>query len=100
LLLEQQADNVVRPCPTAGTDIIQDGKITLELRKVDIAEVMEMLSREARVNILLSEDVKGEVSVNLYDVAVDEAGKSAAGGPTEVRTFMVQYSDPMLSPAY
>ncbi|MEZ5542655.1 MAG: hypothetical protein R3F42_11495 [Pseudomonadota bacterium] len=104
-----------------ASDIIHDGRITLTLRKVEIAEVMEMLSRAARVNILLSDDVKGEVSVNLYDVGVeeairsiatsagygvehrngsyfilerDQAGKSEPGGPTQVRTFKVQYSDP------
>jgi type II secretory pathway component GspD/PulD (secretin) len=104
----------------ASDDIIHDGKISLSLRDVSIAEVMEMLSRSARVNILLSGDVEGEVSVNLYDVNVDEAihsiatsggygvekrkgsyfivnrdeaGKNAAGGPTQLRTFKVQYSD-------
>jgi type II secretory pathway component GspD/PulD (secretin) len=105
----------------APEDIYHDGKITLTLRNVGIAEVMEMLSRTARVNILLSENVKGKVSVNLYGVEVDaairsiassagygverrngsyfiverdQAGKSDPGGPTEVRTYKVQYSDP------
>jgi type II secretory pathway component GspD/PulD (secretin) len=104
----------------ASEEIMHEGKITLTLRDVSIAEVMEMLSRAARVNILLSNEVKGEVSVNLYDINVDdaiqsiatsggygverrngsyfivdrdEAGKNAAGGPTRLRTFKVQYSD-------
>jgi type II secretory pathway component GspD/PulD (secretin) len=104
----------------ASNDIMHDGKISLNLSKVSIAEVMEMLSRAARVNILLSNDVTGEISVNLYDINVDdaiqsiatsggygverrngsyfivdreEAGKNAAGGPTRLRTFKVQYSD-------
>ena len=107
----------------ADGDIINDGKITLTLREVDIAEVMEMLSRAARVNILLAESVKGAVSVSLYDVKIDDAirsiagsagfgverrngsyfivardqaGKADPGGPAEVRTFKVQYSDPQL----
>ncbi len=114
---------LTRPLYGAETGIVHDGKITLTLRKVEIAEVMEMLSRAARVNILLSDDVKGEISVNLYDVGIneaihsiassagygverrggsyfiverDQAGKSEPGGPTEVRTFKVQYSDPEL----
>jgi len=105
----------------APADIIHDGKITLALRDVGLSEVMEMLSRAARVNILLSEDATAKVSVNLYNVDLDEAvrsiatsagfgvehrggsyfivkrdqvGKSDPGGPTEVRTFKVQYSDP------
>jgi type II secretory pathway component GspD/PulD (secretin) len=105
------------------TPALQDGKISLTLREVTIAEVMEMLSRAGQVNILLSEDVQGKVSVNLFDMSIDrairsiassagyavekrnssyfivereEAGKSAPGGPTEVRTYKVQYSDPEL----
>jgi type II secretory pathway component GspD/PulD (secretin) len=119
------------PAETAGTndqapepvseDIMDNGKISLTLRDVEISEVMEMLSRAAEVNILLSTDATGKISVNLFDVGVDEAirsiattagfgvekrngsyfivdreeaGKSAAGGPTQLRTFKVQYSDP------
>lgn len=104
----------------ASDDIIHEGKITLTLRDVPIAEVMEMLSRSARVSILLSNDIQGQISVNLYDVDVDEAiqsiaasggygvekrkgtyfivdredvGRSEPGGPTQLRTFKVQYSD-------
>lgn len=101
--------------------MVTNGKISLTLREVAIAEVMEMLSRSARVNILLSDDVEGDVSVNLYGVDIDEAvhsiasaagyaverrggsyfivsreeaGRHAAGGPTELRTFKIQYSEP------
>ena len=104
----------------ASDDIIHDGKISLTLRDVPIAEVMEMLSRSARVSILLSGEVQGEISVNLYDVDIDEAiqsiaasggygvekrkgsyfivnrenvGRSDPGGPTQLRTFKVQYSN-------
>jgi type II secretory pathway component GspD/PulD (secretin) len=101
--------------------VLKDGKITLSLRDVELSEVMEMLSRTAHTNILLSDDISAKVSVNLYDVRVDQAirsiatsagfgvehrngsyfivprdkaGKSDPGGPTVVRTFKVQYSDP------
>ena len=110
----QQADNSAS---------MQDGMISLTLRDVAISEVMEMLSKTARVNILLSEDVQGNISVNLYEIGVDDAiqsiatsagyaverrkgsyfivdrdkaGKSDAGGPTQLRTFKVQYSDPVV----
>ena len=99
------------------------GTISLSVRYADIAEVFEMLSREGKTNILLSSEVKGDVSVNLYDVTLDqavrtvaaaagyvvekddgtyyivtreEAGKDIAGGLTEVRSFTIQYSDPDL----
>ena len=111
-LTAEQADN---------TAFVQDGKLSLSLRDVEISEVMEMLSKTAKVNILVSDDVQGTISVNLYDIAVDDAiqsiatsagyaverrqgsyfivdrdqaGKSDAGGPTQLRTFKVQYSDP------
>jgi len=109
--------------PAAQVQSIAHGKITLTLREVDITEVMEMLSRKQRVNILLADGVEGTVSLNLYDVEVNEAIKSIAaaagyaveyrngthfvvkhdemgkytpGGVTELRTFKVQYSDPAL----
>ena len=102
---------------------MQDGMISLTLRDVAISEVMEMLAKTAKVNILLSEDIQGKVSVNLYEIGIDDAiqsiatsagyaverrkgsyfivdrdqaGKSDAGGPTQLRTFKVQYSDPVI----
>ncbi len=43
---------------------------SLNQRDVPIAEVMDMLSRRARVNILLSKEVTGTVSFNRYDVGL------------------------------
>lgn len=101
--------------------IVTNGKISLTLREVAISEVMEMLSKSAHVNILLSDDVEGDISVNLYGVGIDEAinsiataagyaverrdgsyfivnrdqaGRYSPGGPTELRTFKIQYSEP------
>ena len=95
---------------SAGSGILKNGKVTLTLRDTEISEVMEMLSRAAQVNILLSDAVKGNISVNLYDVSIDdainaivtsagygverrrgsyfivaraEAGKNSPGGPTQ-----------------
>ena len=95
--------------------------ISLAMRDTELAEVMEMLSRAERINILLSEGVGGEVSFSLYDVPLseairsianaagfaaerrngtyfiverDEAGSYAASDLTEIRTFRIQYADP------
>jgi type II secretory pathway component HofQ len=103
---------------TARVQSVDHGRISLNLRAVDIAEVMEMLSRKQRVNILLADGVEGTVSLNLYDIEVnkaikliaaaagyavedrigtyfvvkhDEMGKYTPGGVTELRTFKVQY---------
>ncbi len=96
-------------------------KISLNLRDVDIAEVMEMLSRKEKVNILLSEGVEGEVSVSLYGVTLNHAiyaiaeaagfaverrsgtyfivkhenvNQYAPAGLTDIRTYKVQYTAP------
>ena len=95
--------------------------ISLAMRDTELAEVMEMLSRAERINILLSEGVGGEVSFSLYDVPLseailsianaagfaaerrngtyfiverNEAGSYAASDLTEIRTFRIQYADP------
>ncbi len=94
--------------------------ISISVQSTEIAEVFEMLSRERQVNILLGSDVDGEISVNLYNVGLDEAvrtisaaagfavehvdnsyfimtqeeaGKDMAGGLTTLKTFKAQYTD-------
>ncbi len=95
--------------------------ISMTMRDTELAEVMEMLSRAARVNILLSEGVGGEVSFSLYDLPISEAIRSIANAAgyaterrngmyfivtreeagayaesdlTEIRIFSIQYADP------
>lgn len=95
--------------------------ITMAMRDTELAEVMEMLSRAERINILLSQNVDGEVSFSLYDVPLteairsianaagytaerrngtyfiitrDEAGDYAYSDLTEIRSFDIQYADP------
>ncbi len=96
--------------------------ISMAMRDTDLSEVMEMLSRAERVNILLSKDIGGEVSFSLYDVPLseairsianaagyaaerrngtyfivtrEEAGNYATSDLTEIRTFRIQYADPV-----
>ena len=102
-------------CWSAGAQ-----NISLAMRDVELAEVMEMLSRQQRVNILLTGEVGGEVSFSLYDMelgaairaiasaagfAVEfrddsyfivdhaEAGKYAPDGITVVRSYEIRYAD-------
>lgn len=96
-------------------------KINLSIRDTPIEEVYEMLSRQQRVNVLLGRGIKGDISVNLYGVSVDEAirliadaagyvvenrsgayiilergdaGMDSTSGNTQIRSLKVQYSDP------
>jgi type II secretory pathway component GspD/PulD (secretin) len=94
--------------------------ISMTVKHADIAELYEMLSKQHQANILLSPGVEGNVSVNLYNVSlqeavysiataagfvvenknnayiiskVTEAGKTIAGGLKQIRTYKIQYSD-------
>ncbi|MFW2403873.1 MAG: secretin N-terminal domain-containing protein [Gammaproteobacteria bacterium] len=106
---------VAAPLPAAAGE-----RLTLGMRDASMAEVMAMLARQYRVNILLGDSVDSAVSFNLYDVTLDDAirsianaggyaverrqgtyfilpeeqaGKNAGSGFTVVRSFPVQYTD-------
>jgi len=95
--------------------------ISLAMTETPLAEVMNMLSQQERVNILMSDDVDVEVSFNIFDVTVEEAiqaianaagyaverrgrnyfiidrddvGSYATSDLTELRTFRLRYADP------
>ena len=107
-------------CRLAGADD-EDRTVSLAMRDVALAEVMAMLARTERINILLADDVEATVSFTLYDVPLfkaiqsiaeaagyaverrdgtyfvvdrDDVGSYAASDLTEVRTFKIQYTDP------
>lgn len=99
----------------------QHENISLTMRHAELAEVMEMLSRHERVNILLAEGVEGQVSFSLFDVHLEEAirtianaagyavekresnyfivehdnaGRYVPDGITELRSYEIRYADP------
>ncbi len=107
-------------CNAAKPNNSRSDLISISLKETDIAELFEMLSQQNKVNILLAKGVEGAISVNLYDITVDEAiyaiaeaagyavervkngylialrdtaGKTIASGFKEVRTYKIQYSD-------
>jgi type IV pilus assembly protein PilQ len=45
-----------------------DDRITLNIKDVDISEVLKFLSLKRRINVIAGKEVSGPVSVNLYDV--------------------------------
>lgn len=52
--------------------------ISLALRDTPLVEVFDMLARSEKVNIVLGKGITGNVSVNLYDISLDQAIKAAA----------------------
>lgn len=107
-------------CLGAGASTTDDETISLNLKEMDIASVMEMLARKYRINILLGDDVEGDVSLNLFDVshesaitAIAEAAGYAvekrrnsyfilppdsvgrfSNGVTQIQRFHINYADP------
>ncbi len=92
----------------------------MTMKDADLADVMDMISRERRVNVFVSTDSNEQVSFSLYDMSVpeairsiansaglavehyddnyyiverDEAGKYAPDAITHVRAFELQYVD-------
>ncbi len=95
-------------------------RISMTMKDADLADVMDMISREQRVNVFVSTDSSEQVSFSLYDMSVpeairsiansaglavehyddnyyiverDEAGKYAPDAITHVRAFELQYVD-------
>jgi len=93
-------------------------RISMTMKDAELADVMDMISREQRVNIFVSTDSNEEVSFSLYDMTLpdairaianaaglavehydgnyfiidrDEAGKYAPDALTKVRSFELQY---------
>ena len=53
--------------------VVSAETMSLSLQDVDIGEAMQLLSKEQRLNIFVTEGVSGDVSVNLYDMETIEA---------------------------
>lgn len=95
-----------------------DLRISMTMKDADLVDVMDMISREQRVNVFVSTDTNEQVSFSLYDMTLhdaicaiansaglaaehyngnyfivdrDEAGKYAPDALTKVRTFELQY---------
>ena len=93
-------------------------RISMTMKDADLADVMDMISREQRVNIFVSSDSNEQVSFSLYDMTLpdairaianaaglavehyggnyfiidrDEAGQYAPDALTQVRAFDLQY---------
>jgi len=102
--------------PAASEEV--EHRISMTMKEADLADVMEMISREQRVNVFVSVDNAESVSFSLYDMALpdairaianaagfaveyydgnyyivehDEAGKYAPDSITRVRSYALQY---------
>lgn len=74
---ERLADGTTASAPAgagrAGVTLGETGLLNVNVRDTEIPVVLEMLSYQARLNIVASTHVKGRISANLYDVTLPEA---------------------------
>ncbi len=104
--------------PTVAGAQQVEHRISMTMKDADLADVMDMISREQRVNVFVSADSAETVSFSLYDMALpqairaianaagmaveyhdgnyfvvdrDEAGKYAPDGFTTVKAYPLEY---------
>ncbi len=56
-----------------GTAPSGDGRVTLHLNEVDIRQALELLSRQEKLNLLVSPNVSGTITVNFEGLTRDQA---------------------------
>ncbi len=68
-----------RPTPGAGTGragpirVDMMGRVSIHTDNLDIRQALEILSRQANLNILISPGVQGPITINLDGVTIDQA---------------------------
>jgi type II secretory pathway component GspD/PulD (secretin) len=62
-----------KPATPARVDVTDDGRFSLSAQGIEVARLLELISIKARQNIVASDKVTGLVTVNLYDVPLEEA---------------------------
>ena len=62
-----------KPAAPARVDVTEDGRFSLSAQGIEVARLLELISIKARQNIVASDKVTGLVTVNLYDVPLEEA---------------------------
>jgi type IV pilus assembly protein PilQ len=64
-----------RPAPTAesGPSVPLEKKISLDLRDMDLVEILKFLAKKGNFNLFVSSGVQGKVSLYLDEVDIDDA---------------------------
>lgn len=61
------------PKPAARVDMTTEGRFSLSAQGIEVGKLLELISIKARQNIVASDKVKGLVTVNLFDVPLEDA---------------------------
>ncbi len=64
---------LLRGREAAAAEAIQEKTITLDVKDLDIVDVLRMIADQSGLNIIASKNVKGAVTINLQSVPVEKA---------------------------
>lgn len=64
---------VVLSCVLGSTAAYAEKRITLEVQKADITSVLRVFAELMRMNLVVADDVQGQVTLSLRNVRVSEA---------------------------
>lgn len=70
------ATDAASPEPAAGAakvTVTDDGRFSLSAQGIEVGRLLELISIKGRRNIVASDKVRGQVTVNLFDVPLEEA---------------------------
>src|SRR5205807_1168909 len=59
--------------PRSPVSVGASGRVSLHMDNLDIRQALELLSRQATLNILVAPGVQGQITVNLDGVTVEQA---------------------------
>lgn len=63
---------VTEPLDSSSVSVSDAGLLEVHVRDIEIATVLEMLSYQARSNIVATKSVRGTISANLYGLTLEE----------------------------
>jgi len=72
-LPEQPGPAAQQPKPADQPLAAENERFTMNVKEMELTELLQMIAAKYRVSIVCSSDVTGKVSVNFYDVTLDEA---------------------------
>ena len=74
------AEPQTQPGPTTRVESARPGRFKIHVRGADIRGLLQQLSLQSSQNIVATQDVRGEVTADLFDVTFEEALDAIARG--------------------
>ncbi len=73
LVFQLENTTIAEPAPSKGSIQGEGKKISIELKNIDIIEVLKLLAQKGNINIVAGKEVRGRVTLFLEDVEIWDA---------------------------